>query len=180
MVQALEELNKVSIEPTTPSLSFNWRSKFIKSQEELDYAFSLQSVLANLIDVDIRVESPWITIYTNNKTHIATLAGLDNNKVKYISVPPNNSTLATGTIIMPKMNYDFRITLGKTTQANIAFIDWATANKKVKLTKSCEKALTKSHSWGGTHFYITGNNTLLMAKMHLGGCIAKIESIVKA
>jgi hypothetical protein len=40
--------------------------------------------------------------------------------------------------------------------------------------------LGKSRSWGGTHFYITGDNNLLMAKMHLAGAISKVERIIKA
>ena len=78
------------------------------------------------------------------------------------------------------MAYEFRVTMGKTVQPNIAFIEWADTNKKCKLTKSCIRDLEKQRSWGGTHFYITGDNNLLMAKMHLGGAIAKIERIVKS
>jgi capsular polysaccharide biosynthesis protein len=54
------------------------------------------------------------------------------------------------------------------------------SNKKCKLTKSCIRELEKQRSWGGSHFYITGNNNLLLAKMHLGGSISKIERIIKA
>ena len=53
-------------------------------------------------------------------------------------------------------------------------------NKKCKLTKSCTSALLRPRSWGGQHFYITGDNNLLMAKMHLGSSIAKVERIIKA
>jgi hypothetical protein len=47
------------------------------------------------------------------------------------------------------------------------------------MTKSCKTALGKNKSWGGTHFYVSGENNLLMAKMHLGGSILKIERIIK-
>lgn len=130
-------------------------------------------------DIDIRVESPWLSIYSNNLADINTLAKIDNTHVKYISKPPDNTILDSGTVIMPKMNYDFRITLGKTTQEHSAFIQWAESNKKLRLTKSCIRDLEKPRSWGGTHFYVTGDNNLLMAKMHLGGSISKVERIVK-
>jgi hypothetical protein len=108
------------------------------------------------------------------------LAKLDSTNVKYICVPPKNSSLTNNTVIMPKMNFDYRVTLGKTMQENTAFITWASTNKKCKLTKSCIRDLGKTRSWGGTHFYITGDNNLLMAKMHLGGSISKVERIIKA
>ena len=81
---------------------------------------------------------------------------------------------------MPKMNFEFRVTLGKTTHENSAFVQWLEGNKKCRLTKSAKKDLLKTNSWGGKHFYITGDNNLLMAKMHLGGSISKVERIIKA
>jgi len=157
-----------------------WRAnKVVKNKEDLNYAINLASLIANLSDIDIRVETPWISIYTNAKADLDALCGIDQDQVKYICEPPSTG-LTAGTIIMPKMNYDFRITLGKTTSANIPFVEWALQNKKVKLTKSCISELSKNRSWGGKHFYISGDNNLLMAKMHLGGSISKIERIVKA
>jgi len=34
-------------------------------------------------------------------------------------------------------------------------------------------------SWGGTHFYITGEKNLLVARMMLGEGINKVEKILK-
>ncbi|CAB4125970.1 hypothetical protein UFOVP181_268 [uncultured Caudovirales phage] len=149
----------------------------IKTQEDLDYAFSLQKQLKKLQAIEVRVESPWVTVYANNRADIDSLAKLDPNNVKYISIPDN--TLEKDTIVMPKMDYEFRITLGKTTREHSAFVDWAEGNSKIKLTKSCKKDLCKDRSWGGTHFYITGEKNLLVARMHLGGSINKIERIIK-
>jgi hypothetical protein len=176
MSSTLEQLKKVNLD--SPKAS-TWRNIHIKTPEDLDYAFKLQSALSKMNDIDVRVETPWITIYTNNKKYITTLTNLDKNQVKYVSAPPANTTLTSNTIIMPKMNYDFRITLGKTSYEHSAFISWAETNSKVKLTKSCVRDLSKTRSWGGTHFYITGDNNLLMVKMQLGDSIAKIERIVK-
>ena len=157
-----------------------WRSSTVaKNKEDLNYAINLALLISNLSDIDIRVEAPWISIYTNTKADVDALCSINQDQVKYISEPPSTG-LTAGTIIMPKMNYDFRITLGKTTSANMPFVEWALQNKKVKLTKSCILELSKNRSWGGKHFYISGDNNLLMAKMHLGGSISKIERIVKA
>jgi hypothetical protein len=176
MNSVLYELSQIDLN----SKKLTWKSTIIKTQSDLDYSFQLQSVLSKLTNIEIRVEAPWISIYSNNKTDIDSLLNLGNDHVKYVSMPASGSTLTTDTIIMPKMDFDYRVTMGKTTQEHTAFIAWAQSNKKCKLTKSCVRDLSKARTWGGTHFYITGDNNLLMAKMHLGGSISKVERIVKA
>lgn len=183
MASVLEELNKVTFDnvETTNIRSpyYASRKTWISTREDLDYAFKLQKAVSKMQDIDIRVESPWISIYTNVKANVDQLIKLDTNKVKYVSIPPANVPLDKETIIMPKMPYDFRVTVGKTTQNYVSFVDWAESNKKLKLTKSCKKDLSKDKSYGGTHFYVTGDNNLLLAKMHLGGCISKVQRIIK-
>lgn len=152
----------------------------VKTKEDLDYCFKLQKLLKKSANIDIRVETPWITVYSNSRSTVDNLAKIDTSKVKYISIPPEHTELAENTVIMPKTPFEYRVTMGKTTQPYDAFVQWASGNNKLKLTKSCRQDLEKNNSWGGTHFYISGNNNMLMAKMHLGGCINKIERIVKA
>jgi hypothetical protein len=159
--------------------SFSRNRNTIRTKEDLDYAFKLHYELSHLTDFDLRIESPWVNVYTNSKTAVTTLSQIDESKVKYISEPPVDSLLETNTIILPKVNFEYRVTVGRTTQDCTAFIAWADNNAKLKLTKSCRTALSKSRSWGGSYFYITGDNNLLMTKMHLGGCISKIERIIK-
>jgi hypothetical protein len=161
-------------------LKLGHRQSSIKHKEDLDYALKLQHVLSTMKDYDIRIEIPWISIYANDKNDVDRLINLDSDKVKYVCEPPANQVLSKDTIILNKINHDYRITLGKTSQDHTAFIDWASTNKKLKLTKGCIKELSKSRSWGGTYFYVTGENNLLMAKMHLGDAINKIDRIVKA
>ena len=176
MASTILQLQKIDItDKSVPP----WRNTHIKTQDELDYAFKLQAVLSQLTDVELRVESPWISIYTNSKTDVDILTKLDESKVKYISAPLPNTGLSCDTVIMPKINFEFKVTLGRTTQEHSAFITWATGNKKLRLTESCVIALNRPRSWGGTYFYITGDNNLLMARMHLGGSIGKVERIVK-
>jgi hypothetical protein len=148
-----------------------------KNPEDINYALKLQSTLSAMKDIDVRVEAPWVSVYTNNQSDLDKLVKIGEEHVKYISKPAGS--LEEGTVLMPKMDYEFRVTLGKTIQEHTAFIEWAESNSKVKLTKSCINDLTKPRSWGGKHFYITGNNNLLMARMHLGGSISKVERIVK-
>jgi hypothetical protein len=152
----------------------------IKSLEDLEYSIKLSSILKKLTDNSIRVESPFVSIYTNSKKDVDTLTSIDETRVKYISIPPENNSLVSGTIFLPKVNYDYRVTLAKTNHEHTTFIGWAETNKKVKLTKSCVRDLQKPRSWGGTYFYVTGDSVLLMVKMHLGSAINKVERIVKA
>jgi hypothetical protein len=173
--EALEHLKKVNLGRTDSK----WRTSHIKTQEDLDYAFKIHDSLSSMTEFDIRVESPWVSIYANDKKKIDKITRIDNARVKYVCVPPVNVILDSNTIIMPKMDFEYRVTLGKTNQEHGAFIQWAETNKKLKLTKSCKKELSKPLSWGGTHFYITGDNNLLMTKMHLGGSISKVERIIK-
>jgi len=174
---AAESLSKIDLSKVG---SYHKYSNNIRTQDDLDYAFALQKKISKMIDYEIRVENPWITLYSNNIKDIQDLAKIDDNHVKYICQPPANTALIEGTIILPKVPFEFKVTVGKTTQNYSAFIDWAKTNSKIKLTKGCTRDLNKDRSWGGTYFYITGNNMLLMAKMHLGGSINKIERIIKA
>jgi hypothetical protein len=156
-----------------------WLTK-IKSKEDLDFCFKLHKQLCKMSDFDLRVESPWLSIYTNEKADIDSLKKIEPAQVKYISKPAKNIVLEQGVVIMSKTPYEFKVTLGKTCQNFSAFVDWAEIHPKVKMTKSCKKDLLQEKAWGGTHFYVTGEKNLLLAKMHLGGSINKIERIVKS
>jgi len=154
------------------------RTKF-KSLDDVTYAVNIAKALAGMQDYEVRVEYPLLTIYATSQLCIDTLTNLDKSKVKYISIPPKDTSLVEGTVIMPKIDFDFKVTLGRTKQNNSTFIAWADNNAKVKLTNSARRDLHKNTSWGGTHFYASGDNTLLMIRMMLGGSINKVENIVK-
>ena len=175
----LEQLNRIDIKTGTMLGTYR-ASSSIKTDEDLKYAFKLHNFLSGITDYTTRVEAPWISFYTSSKQHADNLIKLSGERVKYVSKPNTDTSLSANTIIMPKINYEFRVVLGKTIQEHSSFINWAETNSKVKLTKSCKRELSKKNSWGGTYFYITGNNNLLMAKMHLGGSISKVDQIVKA
>lgn len=172
MDATLESLNSLSMNDKMSGYKYS-----VRTQEDLDYAFALQKQLKKLKDIEIRVESPWITVYSNNKSDVDQLSKIDSEKVKYICIP--EALLDKDTIVMPKIPFEFRITMGKTTHEHSTFVQWAEGNANLKLTKSCKRDLQKDRSWGGTYFYITGEKNLLVARMHLGGSINKIERIIK-
>lgn len=151
----------------------------IKTKEDLDYAIDLLKVLRTLEDVDVRVESPWISLYTNTEKNIDKVTNIDNTRIKYVSVPATDSTLEVGVVILPKVDFEYRVTVGRTTQNYTTFVQWADTSSKLKLTKTCRKQLSSPASWGGSYFYVTGDKNLMMTKMHLGGTIAKVERVAK-
>lgn len=155
-----------------------WQSR-LQKPEDLEFCKSLFADLKKIQDFVVRIESPSVNLYTNNEKDVKFLEKKYKDRIKYISKPSANSELVEGTIVMPKMDFDFKITVGATKQEYTSFISWAESNSKVKLTKSCIRDLSKNRSWGGTHFYITGENNLLLAKMHLGSTISKVQRILK-
>jgi hypothetical protein len=177
MTVTFKLLNEINL--SNPNTTSFYRSR-ITSPADLNYGYALQAALSKMEDIHLRVENPWISVYTNSKKDVTKLEKIDPDRVKYVCCPPAATALESGTIILPKVNFEFKVTLGKTNSENSAFIEWAETNPKVKLTKSCKSSLTKDFSWGGSYFYITGEKNLLVAKMHLGGSINKIERILKA
>jgi len=149
----------------------------VKTQEDFNYCIRLAVAILKMSDFDIRVEGPFLSFYTNRRQDIDTLTKIDLERVKYVSVP--NGAIENNTIIMPKIDFDFKVTLGKSNKKQDSFVEWASANDKVKLTKGCKEQLLRPVSWGGSYFYVKGEKQLLMAKMMLGGSINKVETIVK-
>jgi hypothetical protein len=147
---------------------------------DVNYALALYKQLAILKDIEVRVEQPWITVYSNSLLDVISLASIREENVKYVFEPPKNVLLEKGTVFMPNVNHDFCVTLGNIVGDKSAFVKWAASTSKIKLTKNCQELLLRSHSIGGSYFYVTGENNLLTVRMHLAGCIAKVERIIKA
>ena len=175
----LSELKVIKLRLNMDRTPVSVRRSAINTQEDLDYIFKLNNYFSSISDFFLRVESPWISFYTNDKKSVDGLIKIKSDNIKYICKPPD-SGLPEDTVVMPKIDFEFRVTLGKTNQEHSTFIGWAEQTSKVKLTKSCKNALSRAKSWGGTYFYITGDKNLLLAKMHLGGSISKVERIIKA
>lgn len=172
---AVLELAKIDIR--APEHFSYWSSR-IKSAEDLEYVRSLCSDFKKMTEYDLRVEQPIINIYTNDVKSVKLFEKKYADTIKFISKPSEEGVLTSDTIIMNKMNFEYRITMGATKQEYSSFVEWAENHPKIKLTKSCKRDLIRGKSWGGTHFYVTGDNNLLMTKMHLGGTISKVQRII--
>ncbi len=157
----------------------NHWNKRVKTEEEKEFILSLQKTLAKLSDYEIRVENPLISIYTNIEKNIELLSKVNPNNVKYVSVPAVDS-LEVNKVVVKKLDYDYKLTLGRTKQDFNNFVEWCKNNKKIRLPERAKRDLGKTHSWGGAHFYVKDEKTLLMVKMFLSTHINKIEQTIKS
>lgn len=151
----------------------------IKTQADLDFCFSVYKELFKMSNYELRVEHPFISVYTNQPKDIDKLCKIDATRVKYVSKPPNHSSvLERGTVVMSREGYDFKITVGKTRQSYPTFIDWADKTNLVKLTGSSRKELLRASSWGGSYFYVKDDRSLTMVKMFLGDAINRVDRVI--
>ena len=59
----------------------------IRTPEDLTYSKKVCALLRSITDYEIRVETPFISVYTNNLRDIDKLCDIDSDRVKYISNP---------------------------------------------------------------------------------------------
>lgn len=132
-------------------------------------------------EYDIRIETPLINVYTNNKTQVETLTAVNPIFVKFVSLPSKTGpVLKQGDIIVKNLDFDYKIFMGNTRRNYKDFLNWSVNNDKIKVTKKCTKDLNSERSWGGSYFYVKGEKTLTMVKMFLGSDISRVENIIKA
>lgn len=163
--------NRINREEKSLKTSTTWRTL-----ADLGYTKKIYTALTDMDDYCTRVEFPVVTIYTNNYSDIVALRDIDVDKVRRISMPHTNLTV--GTIYMPTIDYEYRVTIGRTEQKYLDFLEWADAINKLRITNSCREMLSQHASYGGGHFYVTGENMLLMCRMQLAGIKLTVDRIV--
>jgi hypothetical protein len=148
--------------------------------QDVEYSLELCKSLLKMQDYSVRIESPIISFYTNNDNDLKTITDIDPDKVKYVSVPDIQQAMEKDTVYLKKLDYGFKVTMGRTTQSLTNFIQWTEANPtKIRMPKRCLDDLSSDHSWGGGHFYVKDDKTLTMVKMFLGTSIARVDRVVK-
>lgn len=153
----------------------------LKGPEDIEHANKVRSVLLNFKDYTVRVEHPYLNVYTNDPKLVEGLAGIDPDRINYICIPnKNNPRLEQGTVICKKIDHKYKVFIGKTTQNYSNFLQWAKTNDKVKLTKRAEKDLAKDRSYGGSYIYVKDDKSLTVVRMFIGICISKVEAVLKA
>lgn len=149
---------------------------------EKNHAFKLSYFLKSIDDWQSRVESPYVSIYLNTLKDLETVVKNCKNRIKYVEIPdPSTATkLIVGTILVKKLDFDFKVTVGNSYQSYSSFVKWSTNNSKIRLPKRAARDLCKDHSFGGGYFYVKDEKSLTMVKMFLGSTITKIEKVIKA
>ena len=142
------------------------------------YFKKLQEFLENTEDkFELSVNYSFITLLTNVKTLIDEIIKIDENRITNLSQVKRQDIVAD-TIFLPRIPFDYKISLRKSSVNHTSFITWAKSNKNIKLTGSCIRELQRDRSYGGTYFYVKGDNNLLLTQMQLGEVIGKIEKII--
>lgn len=153
-------------------------SATFKKIEDTYYTEKLLNLVLKLDDFEIRVETPYLSFYTNTAEDIDKLCALDSERVKYVSKPPVQG-LIKNTVLMNRTGWDYKITLGQTRQSYQDFLEWADkTGDLVKLTGSSKKALARDNHWGGTHFYAKNDKAITMIRMFLGDSISRIDQVI--
>jgi hypothetical protein len=160
---------------TRESKTFNQNSTW-RSPADLAHTTQICNTLLTMDNYCTRVEYPTVTIYTNSYSDIIALREVNIDKVRSVSMPPTN--LVEGTVYMPTMEYEFRVTIGRTEHQYTDFLEWADALDKLRITNSCREMLLQRNSYGGGHFYVTGEKMLMMCRMHLAGVKLTVDRIV--
>lgn len=160
-----------------------WFGSKIKAAENVSFTHKLTEELKkfNASEYDIRVESPLINVYTNNKLYVELLTAIDSSFIKFVSLPNKDILpLKKGDVIVKNLDFDYKVFMGSTRRNYKDFLNWSVDNDKIRITKRCTKDLNKDRSYGGSYFYVKGAKTLTMVKMFLGSDVSRVENVIKA
>jgi hypothetical protein len=149
--------------------------------DEIYYTTKLCELFKKLTGFEIRVENPCISFYTNNESDVEKIAKIDSSCVKYVSLPKSGTEtiLDDRKIIVKNLDFDYKVTMGRTRQDFKSFVEWCEDKDKIRMPKRAKRDLCKTNCWGGSHFYVKDDKTLTMVKMFIGGYIHSVESVVK-
>ena len=153
----------------------------VYSKEEHIFAQTVYDTVVVMEGLLTRVESPFLSFYTNNESDLKLIAAINHERIKYISMPdPETSEIAVGSILVKKLDFGFKITMGSARQNLSSFVQWSKDNPKVRLPKRAAHDLSKDYSHGGSHFYVKDEKSLILVKMFLGSYITKIETVIRS
>ncbi len=145
------------------------------------HALSVAHLLVNVEEWYARVETPFVSIYLNDENHLESVIKACKNRVKYVEIPDPKSEnlLAEGTVLVKKLDYKFKVSLGVSNQNHSNFVQWCENNPKIRMPKRAKRDLVRDSNAGGGFFYVKDEKVLTMVKMFLGRTITKIEAVVQ-
>jgi hypothetical protein len=149
---------------------------------ELNHALKMSDVLETIEDWHARVETPFVSIYLNNERDLESIVKNCKNRVKYVEIPdPKSQDLLTqGCVLVKKLDFKFRVSLGVSNQNHSNFVHWCENNPKIRMPKRAKRDLIRDGNTGGGFFYVKDEKSLTMVKMFLGRTITKVETVIQA
>lgn len=151
----------------------------VRKEGGTGFAQDIHKYILSMTDYIIRVEYPFLHVYTNNFLDIEKLAEIKPSQVKYVFKPEDESVLISGTVISKRLDFKYKITLGQTHTSHDSFVEWCNSNPKVRISKGTIGNLKRKRCYQPGHVYVKDDKTLTMIKMFIGGCINKIENVIK-
>jgi hypothetical protein len=146
-------------------------------QDQYHFSEKLIAVLKTTEEYDMRVESPWISVYSNDSKFIKAISDINADFVKYVSMF-NVPNAEKNTVYLKKIDHQFMVYLNRITDPQDSFVSWCEDNSKIKIGKRCLLNLSRGLISGcGEYFYVKDSKSLTMVRMFLGGKISKIINV---
>jgi hypothetical protein len=151
------------------------------SPSDKQHAKKLAELLSTFETWAVRVESPFVTLYLDTEQNLERVVQSCKTRLKYVEIPDPDSEnlLAEGTILVKKLDYGFKVSLGVSNQNHSNFVQWCENNPKIRMPKRAKRDLSKDYNAGGGFFYVKDEKVLTMVKMFLGRTITKVETVVQ-
>jgi hypothetical protein len=166
-------------DPDESIQKFIFNKKSLFEENKLSYVKLIYEQLESRDDYAIRVESPYLSVYTDDYKLIEKLSNINTDLTKYIEVPAIEN-LQPGEVYSSRLNFKYKVHFGSTNQSYIEFVNWCDNNLKIKISRKAKIWLCKPRSFLGGYFYVKDDKTMTMVKIFLGSIIKKIETITKS
>lgn len=152
------------------------------SPNDKNHAKKLAELLKTVDNWAVRVETPFVSLYLNTEDDLEKVVQACKNRLKYVEIPDPKSEnlLEEGIVLVKKLNYGFKVSLGASHQNHSNFVQWCENNPKVRMPKRAKRDLNKDSNAGGSFFYVKDEKSLILVKMFLGRTITKVETVVQA
>jgi hypothetical protein len=158
-----------------PGMFYNYTN--ICTPQDIEKHTKLYQTLYELENYKIRVETSIISIYSNNVEDIDKIKKAMGKTVISLSAPKSDQhkkLLSTkNNIVFSKVDYKYKITIGKLNKDSANFSDWAKNNKKIKLPRVDDGKIYR-----GCNILVKDDKTLTIVKMYLSNSIQRIDEIL--
>ena len=134
----------------------------------------------NFDNCKLRVENPWLSVYSNDIKWLKNLTSKVGDSCQEFWEPnsKNIKLLESNTIISYSIkDYKYKVTLGSKTCPN--FINWIDSNRdKIKIGNKTYEAINDNCYTKGLYFYVRDEKVLNLINLIIGPAAQRIDKIV--